>query len=102
MGFKIEKQRVLDCLKNGSYEHDMERSNIDTKNLFKIGLITPEQVHAAISRARGTHYRTAPHHLGIKGVHVHIIDYYDKVNSCNWYIKWYYIEPDTFFISVHH
>ena len=102
MGFKAEKQRVLDCLKSGSYEHDMERNNIDTKNLFQIGLITPEQVYTAISRAKGTNYQTAPHHLGIKGVNVHIIDYYDKANSCKWYIKWYYIDPNTFFISVHH
>ena len=101
MGFRDEKAKVLDCLKKGHFEHDLERHSIDTKNLFGIGLLTTEQVYNAIKKARGSDYQTSPHHQ-ITGLNVHIIKYYDTKLRCPWYIKWYYIDPTAFFISVHH
>lgn len=101
MGFKDEKAKVLECLEKGNYEHDLERENINTQNLFAIGVMSKDEVHDIINHAKGVNYSTAPHHLKSLGINVHIISYYDIRHKCNWYIKWYYIDPNTFFISVH-
>jgi hypothetical protein len=49
--------------------------------------------------ARGTDYQCSPHHL-VADLDVHIIKTAHRV--INWYIKWYFVEPNCVFISVHH
>ncbi|NOQ50745.1 MAG: hypothetical protein GQ578_00790 [Desulfuromonadaceae bacterium] len=97
MGFKQAKTEVIDCLTHGRIKHE-QRGNIDIKNLLAIGAVTPEQVADLIAKARGGDYRCSPHHFDRK-VLVHTV----KVQhmGSNWYIKWYFLEPDAIFISVH-
>lgn len=98
LGFKDVKAKVLACLHKGTVLH-AERANIDIKNLLAIGEVTLDEVASVIGRARGTEYSCSPHHA-VAGVDVHVIKttFRDK----EWYIKWYFLEPDSVFISVHH
>lgn len=98
MGFKKEKEEVLKRLLSGNYLHEA-RSNISEKNLLQTGKISAETAAEIISKARGGDYSTSPHHFA-NDIEVHILQ---KVTyeTKSWYIKWYYLEPDLFFISVH-
>lgn len=69
------------------------------KNLMAIGVVSIAQVAEVISRARGNEYRSARHHL-LSDVDVHIITKVFRGET--WYIKWYVLEPNSIFISVHH
>jgi len=97
IGFKKVKSKVIDCLKTGKVRHE-QRGDIDIKNLLAIGTVTTEQVATAIARASGDEYECRFHHYDSQ-IQVHIIK---TVNAGKrWYIKWYFIEPETVFISVH-
>lgn len=93
MGYKDVKKKVLTALTLRAFTHEV-RSDIDVKNLLQLGTITPTAVINLIKASSGTDHSCSPHH-SIKGVEVHII-------KCkNWYIKFYFVDPDTVFISVH-
>lgn len=98
MGFKEAKSKVIQCLNTGHVLHE-ERGNIDTKNLLSIGVITTEELVKIISRSSGNQYSSSPHHFD-SHIEVHVIktSYFREI----WYIKWYFLEPDSVFISVHH
>lgn len=98
MGFKDVKAGVLACLNEGAVLH-AERSNIDIKNLLAAGAVTLDDVAAVIARASGKDYRCSPHHT-VASVDVHVIK--TRFGGVDWYIKWYFLEPDSVFISVHH
>lgn len=98
MGFKDVKAQVLGCIGTGNVQHQV-REEIDTKNLLLTGQVTVEEVSDAIRRSRGSDYECSPHHV-IRGIDVHIIK--ASYQGKKWYIKWYFIEPNTIFISVHH
>jgi len=98
LGFKDVKASVLACLDRGAVLH-AERANIDIKNLLATGEVTLDEVAAVIGRARGTDYRCSPHHT-VASVDVHVIR--TRSYGADWYIKWYFLEPDSVFISVHH
>lgn len=93
MGWKTVRAQVISALKNGTFQHET-RQNIDTKNLLQMGRITPDAVRALLEKARGTNYKCSSHHQ-VPGVIVHI------VTVDGWYIKFYLIDPDAIFISVH-
>ena len=97
MGFKEAKSLVISCLNSGQFYHE-ERNNIDVKNLLAIGAVSITDVVSIIGRARGNCYSTSPHHFD-SNVDVHII----KTSHLgkDWYVKWYFSEPDSVFISVH-
>lgn len=97
LGFKKAKRMVLECIDNGAINHEM-RPDIDVKNLLFAEEVTIQEVREVILRARGNDYENGEHHK-FPGVEVHKI----KTNSQgrDWYIKWYFIDPDTWFISVH-
>lgn len=97
MGFKDVKRTVTRCLDEGLFYHQ-ERGDIDTKNQLATGEISVEEVTAIIARSRGNNYSCSPHHYD-NSIDVHII----KTNHCgnDWYIKWFFVEPDCVFISVH-
>jgi len=97
MGFKDVKSKVLQCLSTGSVLHE-EREYIDTKNLLSTGVVSVSEVANIIGRARGNSYSCSPHHFDAK-IDVHVIKT-KHLSSC-WYIKWYFVEPDCVFISVH-
>jgi hypothetical protein len=98
MGFKQVKTKVLECLKTGHILHE-ERDSIDIKNLLSTGVVSVEEVMEIIGRARGNDYSSSPHHFDDK-IDVHVIN-----TTClgrSWYIKWYFTEPDSVFISIHY
>ena len=93
LGFRKAKSEVIDCLRSGYVSHE-QRNNIDVKNLLATGAVSTEEVVAVILRARGGDYSCSPHDFN-NGIMVHLI----KAKA--WYIKWYFLEPDAVFISVH-
>lgn len=98
MGFKKEKKEVLKRLLSGNYLH-ATRSNISEKNLLQTGKVSAETAAKIINKARGGDYSTSPHYL-VYDIEVHILQKIRYENK-SWYIKWYYLEPDLFFISMH-
>ena len=97
MGFKEAKSRVLECLNSGHVLHE-ERNNIDIKNLFATGFISLEEAAQIIGRSKGDGYFSMPHHLDYK-IDVHVIK--TIFLGQHWYIKWYFLESDSVFISFH-
>lgn len=93
MSFKQVKPLVLKALLDGTYRHEA-RSGISSKNLLQMGLVTNVQIHDVIAKCNGNHHESSPHH-GDKSVTVHIL------KRDGWYIKFFYKDPNTFFISVH-
>ncbi len=97
MGFKQVKAQLIDCLNSGRIRHE-ERGSIEVKNLLAIGEVIPAQVAALIARARGGDHSSSPHHFDRK-ILVHTIKV--RHQGASWYIKWYFLEPNAIFISVH-
>lgn len=97
MGFKQIKQLAITCLQSGNYFHQA-RSSIDVKNHFSTGDVDVAFVISLLRKTRGDDYSCSPHHQDAS-VDVHIF------TPCQagkrWYIKFYVIEPNLIFISVH-
>lgn len=98
MGFKDVKNKVITCLKAGHVFHDA-RNDIDIKNLLATGVVSADDVALIISRSSGNTYSSSPHHFD-SNIDVHIVK--TQYAGFRWYIKWYFVEPNTVFISVHH
>lgn len=96
-GFNAIKHRVIHCLLEGRILHEA-RNTIDIKNLLATGDITAIEVAEILKKTKGTEHETSPHHLD-SCVMVHIVK--TRYARRNWYIKWYFLEPDAVFISVH-
>ncbi len=92
------KRQVIQCLDEGSVLHEA-RSDIDIKNLLEVGAVSIEEVTQILKKSRGTEYAASPHHMD-QSIDVHVVK--TRYASEQWYIKWYFIEPDAVFISVHH
>jgi hypothetical protein len=92
-GFRAVRAQVIEALQKGHFLHE-SRNNIDVKNLLAVGAVSVEDVIGLITRAKGTDHQSSPHHLD-GSITVHVI------KSSGWYIKFYFLDPDTWFISVH-
>lgn len=93
MGFKEAKRLVLAALGNGSFLIE-SRTNIATKNLLAMGIVSATDLIDIIGKCNGSHHSCSPHHADASiDVHVLLRD--------GWYIKFYVVEPDVVFISVH-
>lgn len=92
-GFKAVKKAVIAALQEGNYQHEA-RDDIDQKNLLATGAITADAVVTLLKKSNGLQYSCSSLHKDID-IDCHLI----KTGS--WYIKFYFIDPDTFFISVH-
>lgn len=90
---KEAKRKVIAALLNGTYQHEA-RSNVDTKNLLLTGLVTAEKICDVLKCSQGQDHTASPHHQA-PSIEVHIIQ------RDGWYIKFYFVDPDTVFISVH-
>jgi len=97
MGFKEVKANVIKCLEDGAYDHEVRR-DINVKNLFQCGQLSDEFIIELIKRTSGNDYKKSPHHRD-SSVEVHIFK--PLKDGKRWYVKFYFIEPDTVFISVH-
>lgn len=93
MGFNDAKKKVLDALKNGTYQH-AARAQIDGKNLLETGDVSSEFVIKLVTKCNGNNCTISTHHQ-ISSVEVYVL------KKDGWYVKFYFIDPDTFFISVH-
>ncbi len=91
--FKETKSKVINCLRTGLFQHEA-RNLINEKNLLKTGEVSVDTVIKLISKTKGFQYIKEEHHM-IKGVDIHIF----KIEG--WYIKFYFVDPNTMFISVH-
>jgi len=98
MGFKNAKQQLLSCIDTGNVQHEI-RHDIDVKNLLYSGGVSMADVKVAVIGADGNDYACSPHHQ-INTIDVHVIKIRRGALK-NWYIKWYFIAPDAWFISVH-
>lgn len=93
MGYRSAKKEILRALRNGNYQHE-SRGDIDVKNLLALGKVSAIEVATLIASSDGSMHTESPHHV-VKEITVHVI----KVK--NWYIKFYFVDPDVWFISVH-
>ncbi|MBL4909528.1 MAG: hypothetical protein JKX78_05815 [Alteromonadaceae bacterium] len=97
MGFKDVKRQVLACLKSGNVLHE-QRADIDIKNLLATGQISVDDIIGIIAQTRGNEYENSKHHV-IGELDVHIVK--TSFQGKYWYIKWYFVEPNSVFISAH-
>lgn len=96
-GFKEVKAKAIKCLEEGAYAHEA-RNEIEVKNLFLIGQLSEDEVIELIKCCRGNQYEKSTHHFESKVI-VHILK--PKLRMKNWYIKFYFVDPNVMFISVH-
>ena len=94
LGFKEIKERAIKCIKCGYVRHVERDLN---KNLFAAGDFTSEDMIQIISSSRGDCYQVDKHHF--LETEVHIIKPRGKYGGL--YLKFFFIEPDILFISVH-
>ena len=93
IGFKEAKRRAIEALRDKTYEVETRR-DIETKNLLFSHAVSEEDIIDVISKCRGQDHQMRPHDM-VKTVDVHIL------RRDGWYIKFYFLDPTTFFISVH-
>lgn len=84
----------MQALADGTYQSE-SRGDIATKNVLAMGIVSPLDIRAIIARCNGTHHESSPHHQD-PSVTVHVL------RHTGWYIKFYFVDLDTIFISVHH
>ena len=94
MAFNEVKIKAIACIKDGRVRH-VER-DVD-KNMFASGEFAPEDMIQIIGACRGDDYSTGRHHF--LDADVHILKPKGKYDGL--YIKFFFIEPDIMFISVH-
>lgn len=92
-GFIVAKRKLLKALLDGNFLHE-SRDRISVKNDLLMGRVTTEQLIAIIKRSRG-HQHTASTHHSDESITVHIF------KTSGWYVKFYFLDPVTVFISVH-
>lgn len=104
MGFRDARQQAIEALLAGTYQNEA-RNDIDETNLLAVGLVTPNEVAGLLNACRGTQYECQPHHEIAKDVEVHIFKPECSLRPDEprrqWYVKLYFLAPDTWFISVH-
>lgn len=93
MGFKRAKALVLNALAQGNFQHEA-RNDIEIKNALLLGEISALELIEIIKSCNGTDHSSSPHHFA-PSIEVHVLKRH------GWYIKFYFIDPDTIFISVH-
>ena len=93
-GFKVVKRKVIAALLARTYQHETNRSEIDTKNLLFTGDVSPEEICQVLKESQGQDHSSSPHHHA-PSIIVHII------RRNGWYLKFYFVDPDTIFISAH-
>lgn len=92
-GFKKARHGVIAALQSGQYLH-VARGDLDVKNLLAMGEVSAETIVEIIRSCSGVHHSCSPHHA-VPTVDVHVLKRH------GWYIKFYFIEPHTWFVSVH-
>ena len=102
MGFKDARKKAIEALKKGEFHHE-SRGNIDDKNLLLTGKVSVDDVIGLLRRCRGDQHSSSPHY-NAASVDVHVFKPVIKEaggTETRWYIKLYFLDPDTWFNSVH-
>lgn len=97
MRFKEIRTALIYCLKNGLYDHEI-RADMQSKNHLFSGNVSAERVIDMALACTGSDYHSSPLHGNSKVV-AHILT--PKGKFLGWYIKFYYVDPNSIFISVH-
>jgi hypothetical protein len=84
---------VLVALANGSFCMKA-RNEIDAKNKLATGEASAAVVAELIKGSTGNDHSRSRHHAD-RSITIHVI------SRKGWYIKFYFVDPDTWFISVH-
>ncbi|NMY70117.1 hypothetical protein HBO31_16900 [Pseudomonas sp. WS 5414] len=92
-GFRKVRRDLINALQNGDYLH-AARGSIEVKNLLATGEVSVGQLIEVISACKGPDHSCSAYH-SVPGIAVHVL------KKAGWYIKFYFIEPDVWFISVH-
>lgn len=103
MGLNDVRSRAIECLRSGTIQH-AARDNIDEKNLLKTGAVTVDLVIKLMNATKGSEYSTTSH-VDAPDVDVHVCKPMARAEGedekSSWYLKFYFIDPDLIFISVH-
>lgn len=97
MELRDVKRQAIHCLSTGAYDHQV-RGKIDVKNLFAVGQVDEDLVIELIANTHLEQYHCSPHHQD-GSIDVHVLK--PLRLGYQWYVKFYFIEPDIIFISVH-
>lgn len=98
MGLKQARSAAIDALKEGRVQA-VERRDLEEKNLLKTGKVTAEEVIELLKRTPGSRYRSFSH-MDDSSVTIHVFE--PSILGVDWHIKFYFLEPGCYFISVHH
>jgi hypothetical protein len=101
MGFRDARDRLVDALRHGRYEHEARHARAE-KNLLAIGDVSAETVITLLYRCRGDQHEESVHHWD-PSTTVH--EFKPVVDDERWYIKAYFAPDDesagATIISVH-
>lgn len=97
MGFSEVKSKVIKCVEEGKSQ-STPRGDKNEKNLFLTGEKTARDVVEMLKKTKGTQHSTLPHDT-IPEVTVHIFK--PLLGDEEWYVKFYFLDPNCIFISVH-
>jgi hypothetical protein len=97
VGFKEIRAVLIYCLKNGLYDHEF-REDMETRNCLFNGTVSVAEVIDMVLACSGGDLESSPLHGNSKVV-AHVLK--PKGLYSGWYIKFYYVDPNTIFISVH-
>jgi len=94
MGFNEIKQKVIKCIQMNLVQHE---TRTNSKNLYASGELSDEDVIDILKSCRGDCYEKQRHHF--LDVDIHIMKPKGRYDGL--YVKFYLIEPDVWFVSVH-
>lgn len=97
MSFNTNKKQLLHALKTRNILHE-ERTKLSSKNKLAIGDMSVDELINIVEKCRGNEYLNSPHHFS-NDIEVHLLK--TTYQGIHWYIKWYFIQPNVVFISVH-
>lgn len=91
--FRQIKSTVIGALRDGTYQHEA-RNDVNVKNLLMTGQVSAKDLDKILSNCTSAQLTTSQHHDD-SSIEVHV------VRKGTWYIKFYFLDPNTVFISVH-
>ena len=95
MGFKSDTEKILADLLNQNYDHQARTAE---KNHLAAGFISVEQASEIIKATPGRKHRNAQHDQS-RSPQLWIME--PEIEGVRWYIKGYFAEEQTWFISFH-
>ena len=97
MGFKDDKQAILEMLRQGLHLHETRAFQAE-KNWLSTGDITQEKAWEIVSKVSGRLAESSPHHA-VSSIKTWIFK--PEWEGQRWYIKCYLDEGTLTFISFH-